>query len=442
MAFKNFRLQVILRVILLALCITVCAWCFLNGFQLRGIYLAGGVVILVAEFIWYVDRFNRDVKTFMISLQQRDFTTHFESKGRGKTFDELYEVLNHISAVFRIMSAEKEVQYRYLEMLVQHVRVGVLSIDAEGKIHLANQAVKDLLRKQVLMSLKSFEPLDETFVETIREIRTGETRLLKLRVENDLLQLSIHASEFKLEDRYYKLISMQNIRSELDMREMEAWQKLIRVLSHEIMNSVSPIISLSGTLHSLVTRKNELVDPEQRETLNRGLEAIKIRSEGLYNFTQSYRKLTGIPKLTLQQTNINELLARVRTLMQPRMDELSVQFQVSAMDVSVNVDPELIEQVLINLVLNALEAVADSKNATIQIRASLQDKGNVSIHVIDNGEGMDERTAEKIFVPFFTTKKNGSGIGLAITKQILQLHKADIQFNTEKGKGTEFIIQL
>ncbi len=400
-------------------------------------------IILIAELIAYVDRFNRDVKTLMTSLMQRDFTTHYQATGKGKTFDELYDVLNKISAAFRNLGTEKEVQYRYLEMLVEHVRVSILSIDGDEKIHLVNQALRDLLKKNVLLNLKSLETFDESLVKTIRDIRTGETRLIKLRLNNELLQLSIHASEFKLEDRYYKLISMQNIRSELDAREMEAWQKLIRVLSHEIMNSVAPIISLSGTLHGLVTQgiaQAKLPESDQFNSLDKGLEAIKIRSEGLYNFTQTYRKLTGIPKLALKQTNLKELIARVQLLMEHKMEERNISFLVSPLDVTIFVDPDLMEQVLINLLVNAVEAVIGISHPQIEIKMSYDEKRNICLYIIDNGEGMDENTAEKIFIPFFTTRKTGSGIGLALTKQILQLHNADIQFSTAPGKGTEFVI--
>jgi nitrogen fixation/metabolism regulation signal transduction histidine kinase len=442
MAFRNFRLQVIIRVLVLTACLTLFAWCVANGLYLRSIYLAVGAIILLAEFIWHVDRFNRDVKTFMISLRQRDFTTHFEASGRGRSYNELYEVLNSISSSFKKLSGEKEIQYRYLEMLVEHVQVGVLSMDAQGKIHLANQALKEMLQKDVITNLKGLESFDEVFVNTLREIRSGETHLIKLRVQNDLLQLSIHASEFKLEDKYYKLISMQNIRNELDAREMEAWQKLIRVLSHEIMNSVAPIISLSGTLHGLVVQEGNSNMLPQYESLDKGLEAIKVRSEGLYNFTQSYRKLTGIPKLTLKEVKVNELIDRVRTLMHSKIAEQNILFTATAEDTGIVVDPELMEHVLINLVLNATEAVTGKADPEIHISTSRNQKGNFCIHVTDNGEGIDERTGEKIFIPFFTTRKNGSGIGLALTKQILQLHNADIQFQSERGKGTVFTIIL
>lgn len=430
---------------MLTLTIILLAWCLVQAFYLRSVYIAVGVLILLVELIGYIDRFNRDVKTFMTSLMQRDFTTHFNSSGKGKSFDALYETLNQISAAFKRLSTEKEIQYRYLEMLVEHVRVSILSIDADEKIHLANQALKDLLQKKVLTSLTSLESLDESLVKTIREIHTGETRLIKLSVENELLQLSIHASEFKLENRYYKLISMQNIKTELDIQEMEAWQKLIRVLSHEIMNSISPITSLSETLHGMVRQNNNLLDSSNANlysALDKGLEAIKVRSEGLFNFTQTYRKLTGVPNLSLKKTNLKDILHRVQLLMLPKITEHNIQLRISDVDVNVEVDPELMEHVFINLILNAIDALNDQHDPCIHIGISKQQKGNLCIHVIDNGEGINENIREKIFIPFFTTRKNGSGIGLALTKQILQLHHADIQLKSMPGQGTEFIIIL
>lgn len=445
MVFKKFRVQLILRVVILTLAIALLAWCLVHGFYLRSVYVGSGVLIILAELIWYMDRFNRDVRTFMTSLMQHDFTTHFNSSGKGKSFDALYEILNQISAAFKKLSSEKEIQYRYLEMLVEHVRVSILSIDADEKIHLANQALKDLLQKNVLTSLKSLESFDESLVSAIRQIHTGETQLIKLTVENELLQLSIHASEFKLEDRYYKLISMQNIKTELDVREMEAWQKLIRVLSHEIMNSISPITSLSETLHGKVRQNNDLLNSSNANlysALDKGLEAIKIRSEGLFNFTQTYRKLTGVPNLSLKKTNLKDILHRVEILMIPKMTEHNIQLRISDVDVNIEVDPELMEHVFINLIFNAIDALTAQSDPCIDIRISRQQKGNLCIHVIDNGEGISEHIREKIFIPFFTTRKNGSGIGLAMTKQILQLHHADIQLKSTPGKGTEFIIIL
>jgi signal transduction histidine kinase len=268
---------------------------------------------------------------------------------------------------------------------------------------------------------------------------------LKVRVQNELLQLSIHASEFRLEDQYHKLISMQNIRNELDVREMEAWQKLIRVLTHEIMNSVSPIISLSETMQSVVERNEENFASRNSDlynTLARGLDAIKVRSEGLYNFTQSYRKLTGIPTVSLKETTTSAIFDRVVVLLESKLKEKGIVLRTSCEELPVTVDPELMEHVLINLLLNAVDALRDTVDPQVVIGCRRGAGGAVYVYVRDNGEGIDEVTGEKIFVPFFTTRKHGSGIGLALVKQILQLHQADITFTSEKGKGAEFLVRL
>lgn len=443
MVFKNFRVQVVIRVILLAGMLSALAWCLVYGYYLRSVYAGAAAVIMVVEFIWYVDRFNLDVKSFLVSLMQRDFTTHYQSRGRSKSFDELYESLNSISEIFKKISAEKETQFRFLEMLVDHLRVGILSFDEAGKIKLANHALKGLLKTEVLFSLHALQAAYPIFVSAVREIRSGETQLVRLRVNDELLQLSIHASEFRLEDVYHKLVSIQNIRSELDAREMEAWQKLIRVLTHEIMNSVSPVISLSETLHGLVLQHHDLLeqmDPRFYETMDKGLDAIKVRTAGLYQFTQSYRKLTGVPKLFLKETNVRDIVARVSVLLEDKMVQRGITFDIHSTDVPLVADPDLMEHVLINLLLNAMDAVAEKQDARIEVRGFQNDQGNVFISVKDNGEGIDETTAEKIFIPFFTTRENGSGVGLALTRQILHLHRADIRFTSEKGKGTEFLI--
>lgn len=445
MVFKNFRLHVALRVLLLAAAMAIFFWCLLRGYYLRSIYAAVAIIVITVEFVWYVDRFNRDITSFLVSLMQRDFTTHFLSQGRSKSFDELYDALNRISQAFKAISAEKEVQFRFLQMLVEHIRVGVLSIDETGKITLANQAARDLLKKDVLFSLRSLESFDPSFVNLLRDIRSNETRLYKLALPNELLQLSIHASEFKLDGKYHKLVSMQNIRSELDAREMEAWQKLIRVLTHEIMNSVSPITSLSETMTSVLHRNHlalDTLDHELYDTLHKGLDAIRVRSQGLFHFTQSYRKLTGVPKVSLKETNTRDLINRVAVLMEGKLREKGITLNISAPELPVTIDPDLMEHVLINLMLNAMDAVANSAHPVISLGAVRDGSGSVLLRVADNGEGMDESTAEKIFIPFFTTRKHGSGVGLALAKQILHLHHADITFNSEKGMGTEFVIRL
>ena len=431
--------------IILTIIITLLAWCLVHELYLRSIYVAVAAIVSVVEFTWYTDRFNRDMKRFLQSLLQRDFTTRYEQAGRGKSFDALYETFNSISDIFKKISTEKEIQHKYLEMLVEHVRVSILSVDADEKVHLANQASRDLLKRNVISNLKTIESVDAALAKNIREMHAGETRLIKVTIDNELLQLSIHVSEFKLDNRYFKLISMQNIKNELDVREMESWQKLIRVLSHEIMNSVSPISSLSDTLHRMIAQNQALLSQNNAtlyDSLDKGLEAIKVRSEGLVNFTQTYRKLTHIPIPSLKKVRLNDILDRVQVLLAAKIAEHKVQLSISRADVELVADPELMEHVFINLLLNALEATKNRADPKVDIYTTINQKGQIIIHIIDNGEGIDKEIMEKIFIPFFTTRKNGSGIGLALTKQILHLHQAEVLLKSEVGKGSEFIIVI
>lgn len=443
MVFKNFRLQVFIRVLMLTLCVTLFAWCIVHALYLRSFYLGVAAVIVVAELIRYVDRFNRDVKTFMLALLQRDFTTHYSETGLSKSFDALYEMFNRISAAFEKISVEKEIQHRYLEMLVDHVQVGILSYDQHEKIHLANTSLKKLLQRPVIMQLETLGMVDEVLLNATREIKTGETKLVKIKVGQDLLHLSVHASEFRLDDQYFKLVSMQNIRTELDAQEMEAWQKLIRVMTHEIMNSISPITSLSATLHGLVIQHQEIAldkEPGLLSTLNQGLDAIRIRSVGLHNFTEAYRRLTRVPKPSFRKTNLKELLRRVILLFEREIQEKNIVLETRFAEVDLMLDPELIEQVIINLLRNSIEALAGIDEPHIRMECVFLTDGKVMFRIVDNGVGIGHETLENIFVPFFTTKKNGSGIGLPLAKQILQLHHAEIKVNSGGDKGVEFII--
>ena len=393
--------------------------------------------------IWFIDRFNRDVATFMNSILHNDFTIHFEAGAdRGKSFSGLYEMLNKISGAFKKINGEKEIQHRYLEMLVANLKVGILSFDDNEKIHVTNTALKNLLQRSIIQEVDGLASIDPALPGAVRSIRAGQTILLKIKVGHDLLHLSLHASEFRLENQYFKLISFQNIRTELDAREMEAWQKLIRVMTHEIMNSISPITSLSSSLHALVQQslKSGLEQP-LGHTLDQGLDAIRKRSEGLHTFTEAYRKLTRIPTPSFKETNIRDLFARVALLLATDINVNNIQLHIKSEETPVMIDPSLMEQVIINLVRNAIEALQDRAEPQIRLEFEWSEEKAI-IRIADNGPGIDPDILENIFVPFFTTKKNGSGIGLALSKQIIHLHRGDIKVESIATQGTSFVIYL
>ncbi|MEM9389294.1 MAG: ATP-binding protein [Bacteroidota bacterium] len=438
---RSFRLNIVLRLAIITGLISLMVFYLLvDPRYLRSFYILLFLVVAFVEFFWYIDKTNRDFKSFLLALLQNDFTTRFSEKGKGKSFNEFYTVLNRITDKFEDISSQKQAQHIYLESLVEHVKVGIISFDDTEKIQLVNQATKDLLGLPQIISLKTIQRVDKYLLKIIREIKPGENRLVKLIVKNEMLQLNVHASEFKLQNRFFKLVSLQNIKNALDENELAAWQKLIRVLTHEIMNSVTPITSLSGTLKSLVDKKrneNKFIDKDSIDKLWVGLDAVENRSKGLQSFTTSYRKLTKIPTPVFESVKIRERVNRILELFKNETQGVNIKVSISN-DVLILADPELLDQVLINMIKNALDAMTGTDGPQLSIGCTAK---NI-ITISDNGSGIEEDKLDQIFIPFFTTKKDGSGIGLALSQQIMHLHKGKIDVHSEKGIGTTFNLRF
>jgi signal transduction histidine kinase len=285
-------------------------------------------------------------------------------------------------------------------------------------------------------------------VETLFRLAPKEQGLVKIEDEKETLFLSLYAAEFRMRDRDLKLVSVQNIHRELEEKEMEAWQKLIRVMTHEIMNSVTPISTLASTINGLVADRLPAPGadgPEEAEVKKDIMEAaqtIEKRSRGLLHFVDAFRSLTLVPKPKLQFFTLKELLDRVGRLMTPNMAGKDIRFSVevepSALELSA--DPELVEQVLINLLLNALQSVEGRAGAEIRMKGFLNERGKVIVQVIDNGPGIPPGNIEKVFIPFFSTKKGGSGIGLSLSRQIMRLHRGTLHVFSDPGVQTIFTL--
>lgn len=391
-----------------------------------------------------MEKTNRDFTSFLSALLQNDFTTTYAEKGKGKTFNELYSVFNQITNKFRSISEEKEAQFIFLSLLVEHVRVGILSIDDSNQIHLINQSMRSYLDNTTVRNLAALPPHESEIARVFRSIKVGENQLIKKTVKGKVIPLTIHATEIWLQGKYFKLISAQDIRNELEANELEAWQKLIRVLTHEIMNSVSPIISLSSTLHHLVNDKtSQELNDNERATLQKGLEAILIRSQGLQHFANAYRSLTKIPQPQFRKIQIINIIERLNTLFQEELNLSGVELKIDVADNKEMLgDPELLEQVLINLIRNAIDAVSGQPNPQIKIKTETRQPNINVIQIEDNGLGIEPSQLDKVFIPFFTTKNTGSGIGLALSKQIIQMHSGQISITSQVGIGTAVEIRL
>ena len=440
---KNFRLNILARIIIIAILLGTLVYnVIVSGNYLRSTYFSIFLIAALAEMFWYIDKTNRNLAAFFQALNQNDFTTNFPETAQGKSFKELHISLNAITQKFKSMSTAKQAQHIYLESLVEHIRVGIISFDSKEKIHLINGAFKKMIGRTQLPYLKHLASVDEYLLEAIREIKPNQTQLIKLKTDHELLQLSLHASAFKIQDTHYKLVSFQNIKNELDANEMDAWQKLIRVLTHEIMNSVTPISSLSSTLHDILASQSQAdtIQPDLLPKIMTGLEAIKVRSGGLQAFTETYRNLTRIPTPDFRKVDLNQLIDRIIILLNPELKHVALNLHYHQPHTYIMADSDLLDQVLINIIKNALEALSGSSQPALNI--SVQQAEDVTITIADNGPGIDKDKIDQIFIPFFTTKKGGSGIGLALSKQIIRLHNGTLHVESELGQGTQFTIKM
>ncbi|MDH5467776.1 MAG: ATP-binding protein [Candidatus Aminicenantes bacterium] len=451
MVFNRFRINCIIRVILLG----ATSWLFFYLLFRTNLYTA--LFILVALILYqiyalinYVEKTNRDLARFFQSIKYEDFSQTFKVEGYGSSFDSLKAAFSEVMNAFRKTRAEKEEHFRYLQTVVQHIGIGLIAFQPDGEVELINTAAKRLLNVASLKNIRSLESLSKPLVETLLRLRSRESALVKVEDENELLHLALYATEFKLRAQKFSLVSIQNIHSELEEKEMEAWQKLIRVLTHEIMNSITPIASLTSTISNLIRDaygkkvKPKKFDSEALQDVQQALQTIQKRSQGLLHFVDAYRNLTLIPKPNFQIFPIQELFNRIRKLMQVNIEKNSIRFKVNVdpETLELTADPELVEQVLINLMLNAFQAVEGREDAQIELKALLDGRGRIIIQVADNGPGIPKENIEKVFVPFFSTKEGGSGIGLSFSRQILRLHNASIGVHSEPNVQTVFTLRF
>ena len=448
---KTFRLQLIIRVIGLILII----WGIkLTSLQedpkwMTQILLWGLMIGLVVELIYFVEKTNRDLSNFLLGIKYKDFTQTFYEGKQGKSFTLLHNSFNQIINSFQDLRAEKESHYQYLQYVVEQVRVALICYNTEGEVVLMNQAAKEILGRPHLKYMYSLQKLVPELYEVIQEIKAGEGKLIKFVVNGQLKHVSVQASAFSLQDQGYTLLSLQDIRQELDEKEMESWQKLIRVLTHEIMNSVTPIISLSGVIHEyLADEDNQAIPlatiPESHaEDMLQGIQTIEKRSKGLLQFVKAYRNLTRIPPPEFEMVDLVYILQQILVLLKAELETANIEVETELPEeLSIYADAKLLEQVFINLIKNAMEAVAKQEQGRIKVQVFTDPQQKVVIQIQDNGPGIPLELQDKLFIPFFTTKSQGSGIGLSLSQQIIRIHKGEITFKSERGKGSVFTISL
>ncbi len=414
-------------------------------------------IAILIDIIRYAEKYKRSLSEFLLSIKSRDFISSSSSVFDQKTKDILKDAYKTILNEFQNIRIDKEIQYHYLKTIVEHIQIALLSFDETGKIEFINKTAKELLNQPNIKNINSLKDTYSNLYYLFQKLKSGDNELIKTKLNENLMHLSVYATEFKIQNppagragKSIKLISLQNIKQELEYQELESWQKLIRVLTHEIMNSVTPISSLSNAINETFEetkgKKSELqkISDDDFEDIISSLKTIENRSKGLLKFVSSYKQLTRLPKPDFIKVNLVELVNHCHTLLKQNIlkNNITFQFNYSNESIYTQADYDQIEQVIINLMINAIDAVTEQKNPKIIIDIIHNSSNKHKIIVKDNGKGIDPDKIDKIFIPFYTTKKEGSGIGLSLSRQIMRLHKGSIQVNSESGKGSEFVLEF
>ncbi|AQG79961.1 sensor histidine kinase [Spirosoma montaniterrae] len=437
------------------------------GWRIAGIVVLTGAMVLLymrsVNLLWllpllivhsslsvnlyqYVTGLNRKLTRFLESVRYADFAVAFRSDSNlGPSFQNLNEQFNEVLDAFRQARAEKEANLHYVNTIVQHVSVGLLTFDGAGQVELVNQSALRLLG---IYRLRTLSDLANTHPDLAQLLRASSGRATPVSYQTGTNgELSVRCVAVRLRGRLVTVASLQNIRTELQQRELEAWQNLTKVLRHEIMNSITPIVSLAGTMRDIVetdlvplSKQSEALPQQAGEAvadLRDALQTIEQRGEGVMRFVDAYRHFTTIPQPVFADVSAEHLLQRVVQLVQPDLQKARVSLQTMSPNLTIRADAGQIEMVVLNLLKNAVESLENTPDPGIRLSAVLHG-AQVVIEVSDNGPGIEPEALEQIFIPFYTTKKTGSGIGLSLSRQIMQLHGGQLTAESTPGKGSTF----
>lgn len=440
----SFKLNVFLRVLLILLACLVLAWVLAN----RDWFFTPLVIIIIIiaftyGLIHYVEKTSRNLAQFLLNIKQSGYTDSFKNNSANKS--KLNHVFNEVIQEFQRVSLEKESHYLYLQTINENLGVALISFDEKGKMDLLNPAAKKILKVAMLRDIDELASIDKHLLEVIKAMNSGDRKVVKSILDGQLIQLSIQSKTFKVLDKTFTLLFFQNINEELEQNEVESWQRLVSVLTHEIMNSVTPIASLSDAFNKLLEKKESLSNFSAEETidLSESLKTIERRSKGLMKFVTAYKDFAKNPDLNISDLNLNELVKRVLKLFQKDIESENIELktELSSETVMVSADYDLMEHVVINMIKNAIEALKESEKRILSIIITKSDR-QAHLKIIDNGPGISATALDKIFVPFYTTKKQGSGVGLSLARKIIKMHNGNLLVKSIPNEYTCFTLEI
>jgi two-component system nitrogen regulation sensor histidine kinase NtrY len=447
---KSLYFNIVLRVFFIVLMSCLLSYFIVIDKSFRFSILCIIVIIaLTVNLISYLNSTNKKIRFFFDSVRNDDSNLFFPFEITNTSLRNLYQSMNKVNSQIQQLKIENRQQEQYFGTMLEHLATGIITYNDKGFILHANSSAKKLLSMDVLTHLQQIERKDRKLFDTVRSIKPYERKLIAISSEEGEIQLSLKATSFRTKDNDMVILSIQDIKNELDEKEIDSWMKLIRVLMHEIMNSITPITSLSESLSNIYSSGGRPLSPEDVNvktiaTTLQGLNVIKEQGKGLMSFVESYRKLTRVPEPEKKIFRVSDLMSRVQVLYNSLENSYRTELSVSLADPDLQIfaDQNLISQVLINLLKNALEANENNASGKIKISASEGVKNHPEICVTDNGPGIPEENIDEIFVPFFTTRQNGSGIGLSISRQIMKVHGGNLKVRSVPDKETVFCLSF
>lgn len=448
MAYNRFFSNIIIQAVLVAITGTFFLWTMTKDYLFIAKLTTGCVWFLqLIYLIHYLDKTNRRLNNFLQSVKYLDHTRGIEEN--NKSFDLLNLTYNEIIDSIQKVKIDKEAEHHYFQNTIEHVGIGLLSFNEAGAIELCNKSAREIFRVDFARNIREFDRSVQGISEILYSLKQGQPKMIKVVSDYEILKLSIRKTIFKIHQETVNLISLQNIRSELEEEEIEVWKKLISVLTHEIMNSVTPITSLTNTVIKIYDKDGDKspekeTDIKAKEDTLLALKAIQKRSKDLLAFVETYRKLTKIPKPVFHDIELKNFLDEIKILMESELQSAGIILTTEVIPENLKIlgDEKLITQVIINLIKNSAQSIGNSINGRIMIKAFNSLPSDVSIQIVDNGAGIPPDFIDKIFIPFFTTKEHGSGIGLSISRQIMNMHGGTISVISKPGIETIFTLKF
>jgi len=450
MLSERLYFNIVIRVLLITVLSVLLGFLIFKVQSLRfSIFCSLTILVTTINLMLFLNRTNRNIRFFFDSVKNDDSSLSFSVKNKKGLLKELHQSMNTVNLQIQNLKIENRQQEQFFQKILELLATGIITFDSKGFIHHANSAAKRLLSVDTLTHVNQINSIDRKLFHAIKTLNPSERQLVTVKTNQEEIQLLLKAVSSATDSDEITILSIQNIKHELDEKEVDAWMKLIRVLMHEIMNSITPITSLTESLLRIYRSGNcqiessEITDKKISTTLQ-GLDVIREQGKGLMNFVDSYRKLSSIQKPELKKFMVSQLLSRINILYESltKEENIKIEFLINDPDPEILADENMISQVLINLIKNAIEANEDNPHCIIRVTAGINSDNQPEICVSDNGQGIREENLEKIFIPFFTTHEKGTGIGLSLSRQIMGIHGGSLTVRSIPGKETVFCMRF